>query len=505
MASASSGREAAASGGSRTPRLLANTFWNIAGQLVPMAVGIAVLPMLIRTLGLDRYGFLTIVWVLVGYASVFDFGVGRVLVRVVAQRLARGDEAGAHHVARVGFGFLAVFGLAIGAIFAICSHWLVAHAFNLPPELEGEAHHAMWLLSASIPFVMLTTGYAAVLSAYQQFRGMNLVRGAMGILSYAGPLAVALWVNRLDALVAFTLMMRIVGTQGHAMLARRNCGFRYRVLWPDRATTREIFSLGGWISVSNIVAPLLSYLDRLLLGALVPVRMVAFYATPFDVVSKLTVLPFSLMTSLFPSAAAVQPGSDGARRMLLQTSRLLYVLILPLVFTAVALAHPALRLWLGEEFADRGAPVLQLLALGVFFNTLAQAPALLIQAAGQPRLMALLHLIELPLFIGVLYALTLRFGIVGTALAAVLRNGFDALAVLGLARRDVARGAISWRGAWGPALMAGLLLGAAAWARTANEALMVFAPGIVLLLLFSWRCMLHVHERDRLHALVRAR
>ena len=66
-------------------RLLANTGWNLAGQVVPLAVGIAVLPLLIRLLGLDRYGFLTLVWVLVGYASIFDFGIGRVLIRVVAR------------------------------------------------------------------------------------------------------------------------------------------------------------------------------------------------------------------------------------------------------------------------------------------------------------------------------------------------------------------------------------------------------------------------------------
>jgi O-antigen/teichoic acid export membrane protein len=89
-------------------RLLANTGWNLAGQVVPLLVGIAVLPLLIRLLGLDRYGFLTLVWVLVGYASIFDFGIGRVLIRVVAQRVARADQAGAHHVARVGLSYLLI-------------------------------------------------------------------------------------------------------------------------------------------------------------------------------------------------------------------------------------------------------------------------------------------------------------------------------------------------------------------------------------------------------------
>jgi O-antigen/teichoic acid export membrane protein len=482
---------------------MANTGWNLAGQLVPLLVGLAVLPLLIRALGLDRYGFLTLVWVLVGYASVFDFGIARVLIRVVALRLARGDEAGAHHVARVGMTFLGLFGLLVGGAFALGSGWLVGHVVKLPPELQGEALHAMWLLAASIPFVMLTTGYSGVLSAYQQFRGQNLMRAAMGVASYAGPLLVALSVNRLDALVAFILLMRAAATGAHAWLARRNCHYVFTPLAPDAPSTRELFSLGGWVSVSNVVGPILSYLDRLLLGALVPVRLVAFYATPFDLVSRASILPYAMMSALFPAAAAVEPGSEAARRMMLDSLRHLYVLMLPIVFCLIVLARPGLQIWLGDEFAGHGALVLQLLAVGVFLNTLAQAPATLIQAAGQPRVMALLHLAELPVFVGMLVGLTLRYGIVGTAVAACLRSTADALAVLLLAARDLAPGAIPWRSALRPVAVALALCLMALWPSTGAAALGVMALGLACFVAYAWNRLLLPTERQRLIGIVR--
>ncbi len=488
----------------RVPRLLANTGWNLAGQVVPLLVGIAVLPFLIRLLGLDRYGFLTLVWVLVGYASIFDFGIGRVLIRVVALRLAHGDTSGAHHAARVGLSFLLLFGLLVGGIFALASGWLVTHVFKLPPGLHDEALNAMLLLAMSLPFVMMTTGYAGVLTAHQQFRGVNIVRAAMGIASYLGPLAVAAWVvNRLDALVAFTLCLRAVATVVHDLLVRRACGLRFAPVVPDAPTTRELLSLGGWVSVSNVVGPLLSYLDRLLLGALVPVRMVAFYATPFDLVSKVIILPGALMAALFPTVAAVAPGSDAARRTLVQSVRLLFVLVLPVVFAFMVLARPGLRLWLGDEFAQHAAPVLQILAVGVMLNMLAQGPAMLIQAAGQPRLMALLHLAELPCFVLVLYLLTRQYGIVGTAAAATLRNVVDAVAVWMLARRDVARGTLELRGAGLPAAVAVLMLGAALWPRDWAEALAVLAAGLVAYALLAWRSLLLPAERGLLLQLLK--
>src|ERR1035441_4262667 len=54
-----------------------NTFWNIVGQVLPVAAAILAVPLLIARLGQDRFGVLTMVWVVVGYSGLFDFGVGR--------------------------------------------------------------------------------------------------------------------------------------------------------------------------------------------------------------------------------------------------------------------------------------------------------------------------------------------------------------------------------------------------------------------------------------------
>jgi O-antigen/teichoic acid export membrane protein len=356
----------------------------------------------------------------------------------------------------------------------------------------------MWLLAASIPLVMLTTGYSGVLSASQQFRDQNLLRAAMGVASYVGPLLVALWLNRLDALVAFILVMRSIATVAHAQLARRSCNYAFVPLLPDAPSTRELFSLGGWVWVSSVVGPILSYLDRLLLGALVPVRLVAFYATPFDLVSRSSVLPYSMMSALFPAAAAVEPGSEAARNLMLSSLRQLYVLMLPVVFFLIVMARPGLQLWLGGEFAERGTQVLQLLALGVFFNALAQSPATLIQAAGQPRVMALLHLAEVPVFVATLYVLTMRWGIVGTAVAACLRNSVDALAVLLLAARDLAPGAIPWRSALLPIAVAVAMGLLALFPSTGAGTIIVLVVGLFGFATYAWLMVLMPTERQRL-------
>lgn len=74
-------------------RLLArNTVWNLLGQSVPLVVAIFAIPLLVKGLGTDRFGFLTIVWMVIGYFSLFDLGLGRALTKLVAERLSSDKE-----------------------------------------------------------------------------------------------------------------------------------------------------------------------------------------------------------------------------------------------------------------------------------------------------------------------------------------------------------------------------------------------------------------------------
>lgn len=483
--------------------VLAHAAWNIVGQLAPLAAGLLALPWLIRAIGLERFSLLSLVWVLVGYAGVLDLGIGRAAIRTVAAHLARDDRARADDSAHAAIVLLAALGLLLGALLAAGGGWLVDRLVQLPPGLHAETGPALLLLAASVPFVMLANGYGGLLNAHRRFAEFNAIRVALGTLAYLAPLAVAVagW-PQLPAVVGVVLAVRIVEAAVPAWVVARRCGFRLRAALPGAEAARELLQLGGWMAVTNVVGPLLTYLDRLLVGALVPLRTVAHYATPYDLASRALLLPMALVAALFPLAAAVRPGSPEADALLARALRALYLVMVPLCFVLVALARPGLELWLGTEFAEEGGVVLQILAVGLLLNALAQAPAMLIQAAGEPRSMALLHLAELPLFVALLWGLTAQHGIVGTALAASLRFALDAAAVAWLARR-VACGRWRLRPLLVPAAVALALLAAAARPWPGAAALAVCAVGLALFGAWAWWLMFTPGERARGRAIVR--
>jgi O-antigen/teichoic acid export membrane protein len=93
----------------------------------------------------------------------------------------------------------------------------------------------------------------------------------------------------------------------------------------------------------------------------------------------------------------------------------------------VTFSQEGLLLWLGKEFADNSAAVLQWLAAGVFINCLAQVINALIQGRGRPDLTAKIHLLELIFYLPLLWWALKHYGIAGAAIVWTLRTTVDGI------------------------------------------------------------------------------
>src|SRR5271169_27238 len=100
-------------------RLLArNTIWNLLGNGAPMLVAVFSIPILIQGLGKERFGVLTLAWALIGYASLFDLGLGRALTQLVAKKLGAGEDSEVPTLVWTSLILMLVLGLA-GALVAV--------------------------------------------------------------------------------------------------------------------------------------------------------------------------------------------------------------------------------------------------------------------------------------------------------------------------------------------------------------------------------------------------
>lgn len=418
-------------------RLLArNIVWNLFGQAAPLAAALVTIPPLIAGLGIERFGVLTLAWTVIGYFSLFDLGIGRAVTKVVAEMLGEEDHSSISAVARTAITLMLLLGTLGGAILAAVSPWLVESVLNISPALRIEVTRAFYLLAVSVPVVVTSAGLRGILEAYQKFSLLNRIRVPSGIFMFVGPLIVSAFTDDLTLVVASLAAIRYVVWAVHWYYCRVIVNDISVAARFNAEHARRLMQFGGWMTVTNIVGPLMVYMDRFLIGGMLSVAAVAYYVAPYEIVTKLWIIPGALIGVLFPAfAASFRRDKQHAARLVSHAVKYIFIALFPIALVAVAFAKEGLQLWLGKDFAANSTQVLQWLAIGVYVNSIAQVPSALIQGAGRPDITAKLHLAELPCYLVALVALTAAYGIEGAACAWAVRVGVDAAILIYICSR----------------------------------------------------------------------
>jgi O-antigen/teichoic acid export membrane protein len=241
----------------------------------------------------------------------------------------------------------------------------------------------------------------------------------------------------LTAIVIFLISARVIVLFLHALLVWRAMRGHTGSAAPlDRGALRKLFELGSWMTVSNIVAPFMVVADRFLIAGLVGAAVVAYYSVPSDVLLRLLIIPAALSSTIFPAFARhMANGTEHARHLYRRSGLAILSTMGPLMLATAIGSHFGLSLWLGRDFADNAYVCVVILAAGIFFNSLAQVPLALVQAAGRVRFTAMLHLGEFIVYAPLLYWMTRAHGIEGAAAVWMLRALVDGLALQWMARR----------------------------------------------------------------------
>jgi O-antigen/teichoic acid export membrane protein len=399
-----------------------NALWNLAGTAIPMVAGLALIPFTLNRLGSEAFGVLTLVWGLIGYFSVFDLGVGRALTVQLSQLTVKGELSDAGALVRAGMLLTLVAGLLGAALVWLLAPGLANHWLKISPALQGDARLAFLIAAVGVLPTTLASGLRGALEGLDRFAASNLSRIVLGVWMFALPAwSVYFHGPSLEAIALYLVLGRCLVLLGMAVQLRAQW-FATGVA-VARRHFKALWNYGLWVTVTGIVGPLMVYGDRFFVSAAVGAEQLPIYAIPQDVLLRLLLIPMALTGALLPRMAAMGVGETAAAYR--QTYRRVGVSMLAICVLCAALAYPALSLWISAQFAAQALPVVLVLCVGVWVNSLASVPYTLLHAKGNPRLTALFHMAELVLYLLALWLLASRYGLVGAALAWVARVALD--------------------------------------------------------------------------------
>ncbi|HWW04946.1 flippase [Collimonas sp.] len=405
--------------------LIRNTFYNLLGLGLPLLVAIGSMPVLIHHLGDARFGVLTLIWAVVSYFGLFDLGLGRALTQQLSVLIAEKREDDIPPLAYTSLLLLTGLGVFAGVLMWWGATW-GAHRISYSGDIT-EIVGSIRVMAVAMPFIVLTSGLRGILEAKLAFGIINLIRLPMGIFTFIGPVMVVLWYkNDLVAITAVLTVGRIIACLVHGYYAARSLPgmFGNRRYRPELVKT--LLVSGGWMTVSNIVSPLMGYLDRFLIGATISAAAVAYYVTPNEMLTKLWIIPGALTAVLFPRFASnlIENSQDSA--LLFKKAVLTLLLVIyPLTLFTDVYAKEILQIWINPTFAEKSYVLMQIFSFGILINCLAHIPFTLIQGAGKAKTTAFIHTAELPFFALVLWLCATHFGLIGAAFAWLVRILID--------------------------------------------------------------------------------
>ena len=487
-----------------------NTVLNFFGQAVPLVVGFVALPFTVRGLGPDRFGILSLSWAVLGYFSLFDFGLSRATTKFVAEALGKGEHIRLRGLIWTSLSFHVVLGVVGGILLAASTPLLVEHLLKIPLALRQDARVTLLLMSASVPVVVAAAGLRGVLEGGQHFGLANAVKIPTTSLTYIIPAVGPPLGWGLPEVVLFMLLAKIVAAGGYFLLCLKLVPSLKSGFLMNRSELRALVGFGGWVAVSNTIGPVLMYVDRFVIGSVLSMTAVAHYVAPYEAVTKLWILPTSAATTLLPVFSTVGTSDRASvERLFASGAKFVLVAITPIVMATLMLGREILMMWLGADYAAHSTLVLQILSVGILVHSLGYVPWSLLQAYGRPDLTSKFHMAHVLPYLAVMWVLVHRMGITGAALAWAVRGCADGVFHfcagyrLGHLSREVFRGRALGSALW---IVAGILAGLSCAAVLTDDVLLKVLTLTASLVLFAtaiWRYALDQGERKMVASLLR--
>lgn len=403
--------------------LARNSLFSLAGSIIPVVITVVTLPFLLQIIGAERYGALALCWLILIYAAQTLGGVGTAITHAVARF---GDDVAAARETMVsGLVTTLVLSLFASGLAYAVSWVFFAGYFQVSDTVKQELIDAIWLIAASTFVSGVSRSCHGALYGKGRIPSASIAilvgNGGLPIFAlctayWISPTMVALmWASLLARCLAFVLMFA-------DLWFSQLRGYRLQYSW---ASSKGLLRFGVWIMVTMFVAPVLVTMDRMVIGAQLGAIAVAAYTIPFQIISRLQLVPQSLINVLFPRLS-VSVG-EKARQMALNYSVLMTAFFAPVIVGLIILIQPLLEFWLGSELDPRSASVGTWLLCAFLLNAIVSTMVMYLQSQERGAFVAKFQIAETLPYFGLLFFSATTFGLEGVVAAFFVRRAFEAI------------------------------------------------------------------------------
>jgi len=420
--------------------MLRNVGSNWVVALVTAAVTYVVTPFVVHYLGAEGYGTWMLITAITGYMSLLSLGVPMATVRYLAQHVAE------HNTRRMNATIASCAGLylVIGGVAAVSGAVMTIMfeaVYDVPAAWRVQAQVALGLMVLQVSAGFIGLLPEGILFAHHDFVRRNVVRVATVLLRLG--LTVGLLALRSSLVVmAVAQLLCLAFDAGVSMLLirRRYPEVRPRLGEFDWPSVRRIFAFSVYVLLLNTGARLSFETDALVIGAVLSVGAISFYAIANNII--LYLMDFSLAIAAVVSPTATKLKTEGRVEELAATFLTWSKVALSLCICAgtflIVLGPKFIGWWIDPSFEEPSGVVLQILMVSSFAFLPVRAVALpVLVGLGKPLTPTIAYLAAGVLNLALSIVLARPLGLAGVALGTAIPNVLFAIVVLVAACREL--------------------------------------------------------------------
>lgn len=409
-----------------------NTIWNLISSVLPMVLALFAVPFLIKKIGVEAFGILSLIWVLIGYFSIFDFGIGRALTQQIS--IKRNHPIHLTYIIKTGLTLMILTGVIGGVFLLFFSDILGKKWLNVSLSLQQDTINCLLVSSIGIPVTTLTSGLKGVLEGFEDFKASSILKFFLGISNFLIPILIVIFINNhLTIIVLGLVFSRLIVLIGHLIYVNKKISIRsiLNSKFASKSETKEMLNFGLWMTFSNLLSPLMVNSDRFLISYMLGAYLVAYYTVPFDFIIRILVIPAALTGVLFPRFAFLyETNKEGFNKLYKKSLRIIFFFMGIITLGIILFSKMGLSLWLNSDFSDRSWSIAVVLSIGLLFNSMAQVPHAALQSNGHVKLTSIIHFFEFIIYVPFLLFSLFYFNVLGAAFAWSFRVLLDLIVLM---------------------------------------------------------------------------
>lgn len=439
--------------------LLRNSLWNLSGSALPALVALGTVPLMIRGLGLEGFGVVTLITSVIGYFGIFDVNLSAGSIKYLSEHHARKDQRRFAETFWFGIAFYALLGLCAGILLFTFAAPLLDRFFSVSAELRDDALHGLQIAALGYPLVQLQNYLLVVPQALQRYDRSAGGEAFFGIVVNLISATVAMHGGGITGVLASRVAVSVVNLLWLSWLIRQ-LGMPLAPALPGRDVCIALARFSGHSWLSRMAAMLHQHADKLIVGTLAGPVALAMYTVPSQLASRILGLTYRLSSVIYPrvSALAATGEQRQLRALYLDATRILTYLNFAVLGMIALTGELFLAKWVGPEFVAEGYPVLLLVTIGLLADSLTVIPSLVNDGLGHPKITGRFAIARGLLGVAMVWAGTTAGGIVGAAAAHLLSSLLMTSLFLGYVHGRTIPSSLSetLRTCWLPSLATGI-------------------------------------------------